>query len=83
MITHLGHTAIRTRDLDASLKFYTEVIGLREAFRMCGDDGKPFIRMERDEKTGYRYMKVGGLELRDQTEKKDTPDAEDTNKPKE
>ena len=43
MITHLGHTAIRTRDLDASLKFYTEVIGLREAFRMCGDDGKPFI----------------------------------------
>ena len=47
------------------------------------DDGKPFIRMERDEKTGYRYMKVGGIELRDQTEKKDTPDAEDTNKPKE
>ena len=39
--------------------------------------------MERDEKTGYRYMKVGGIELRDQTEKKDTPDAEDTNKPKE
>ena len=48
-----------------------------------GQDGKPFIRMERDEKTGYRYMKVGGIELRDQTEKKDTPDAEDTNKPKE
>lgn len=46
-------------------------------------DGKPFIRMERDEKTGYRYMKVGGIELRDQTEKKDTPDAEDTNEPKE
>ena len=46
-------------------------------------DGSPFIRMERDEKTGYRYMKVGGIELRDQTEKKDTPDAEDTNKPKE
>lgn len=46
-------------------------------------DGKPFIRMEHDEKTGYRYMKVGGIELRDQTEKKDTPDAEDTNEPKE
>lgn len=46
-------------------------------------DGKPFIRMERDEKTGYRYMRVGGIELRDQTEKKDTPDAEDTNEPKE
>lgn len=46
-------------------------------------DGKPFIRMERDERTGYRYMKVGGIELRDQTEKKDTPDAEDTNEPKE
>ena len=48
-----------------------------------GQDGKPFIRMERDEKTGYRYMKVGGIELRDQTEKKDTPAAEDTNEPKE
>lgn len=48
-----------------------------------GQDGKPFIRMERDEKTGYRYMRVGGIELRDQTEKKDTPDAEDTNEPKE
>lgn len=48
-----------------------------------GQDGKPFIRMERDEKAGYRYMKVGGIELRDQTEKKDTPDAEDTNEPKE
>ena len=46
-------------------------------------DGKPFIRMERDEKTGYRYMRVGGIELRDQTEKKDTPDAENTNEPKE
>ncbi|WP_276863085.1 DUF6249 domain-containing protein [Mediterranea massiliensis] len=49
-------------------------------------DGKPFIRMERDEKKGYRYMKVGGIELRDQTEKtekKDTPAAEDTNEPKE
>ena len=47
-------------------------------------DGKPFIRMERDEKKGYRYM--GGIELRDQTEKtekKDTPAAEDTNEPKE
>ena len=48
-----------------------------------GQVGKPFIRMERDEKTGYRYMRVGGIELRDQTEKKDTPDAEDTNEPKE
>ena len=48
-----------------------------------GQDGKPFIRMERDEKTGYRYMKVGGIELRDQTAKKETPAAEDTNEPKE
>ena len=46
-------------------------------------DGSPFIRMERDEKNGYRYMKVGGIELRDQSDKKETSSAEDTNEPKE
>lgn len=46
-------------------------------------DGKPFIRMERDEKSGYRYMKVGGIELCDNPEKKEEEtSAEATNEPK-
>lgn len=45
-------------------------------------DGKPFIRMERNEKSGYRYMKVGGIELCDKPEKKEEENpAEATNEP--
>lgn len=43
MIKGLGHTAIRTKDLDKSIAFYTEILGLKEAFRLTGEDGKPFI----------------------------------------
>ena len=35
----LSHVAIRTRDIRESIRFYTEVLGLREAFRMCREDG--------------------------------------------
>jgi lactoylglutathione lyase len=34
MITGLGHLAVRAKDLEASAKFYREVVGLQEAFRM-------------------------------------------------
>ena len=43
MIKGLGHIAIRAGNLDESLRFYREVLGLEEAFRLCGDDGKPFL----------------------------------------
>ena len=35
----LSHAAIRTRDIQESIRYYTEVLGLREAFRMYGEDG--------------------------------------------
>ena len=35
----LSHVAIRTRDILESVRFYTEVLGLREAFRMHREDG--------------------------------------------
>ncbi len=35
----LSHVAVRTRDIEASVRFYTEVLGLREAFRMHREDG--------------------------------------------
>lgn len=43
MIKNLGHIAIRSRDLDESLRFYKDILGLEEAFRLCGEDGKPYI----------------------------------------
>ncbi|MBR4577462.1 MAG: VOC family protein [Clostridia bacterium] len=35
----LSHAAIRTRDIEKSLAYYTTVLGLREAFRMYREDG--------------------------------------------
>ena len=40
MIKGLSHIAIRASDILSSARFYTEVLGLREAFRMHNDDGK-------------------------------------------
>lgn len=42
MVTHLGHLGITTSNLEASVAFYRDILGLREAFRM-GRDGKDFI----------------------------------------
>ncbi len=39
MIKGLSHIAIRASDILASVRFYTETLGLREAFRMYGEDG--------------------------------------------
>ena len=35
----LSHIAIRTRDILESVRYYTEVLGLQEAFRMYAEDG--------------------------------------------
>lgn len=35
----LSHAAIRTRDIQDSIRYYTEVLGLQEAFRMHREDG--------------------------------------------
>ena len=35
----LSHIAIRTRDILESVRYYTEVLGLQEAFRMHAEDG--------------------------------------------
>lgn len=39
IVAGLSHAAIRTRSIQNSLRFYTEVLGLREAFRMHREDG--------------------------------------------
>ena len=43
MIAGLGHVAFRTSDIDRTLEFYCEKLGLTEAFRLNNDDGKPWI----------------------------------------
>ena len=35
----LGHLAIRARDIEASAKFYREVVGFKEAFRSYNGEG--------------------------------------------
>ena len=37
--TGLCHVAIRTRNILESIRFYTDILGLPEAFRMHGEDG--------------------------------------------
>ena len=38
-VTGLGHAAIRARDLEAMLDFYTGTLGFQEMFRLNHDDG--------------------------------------------
>ena len=39
IIGGLSHAAVRTRSIAESIRYYTEVLGLREAFRMHREDG--------------------------------------------
>ena len=39
VIAGLSHAAIRTRNILDSVRYYTDVLGLREAFRMFREDG--------------------------------------------
>lgn len=43
MITGLGHAAFTTEDMDASLKFYCDVLGLKKAFELHNDRNEPWI----------------------------------------
>jgi lactoylglutathione lyase len=42
-ITGLGHVAIKVRDIDRTLAFYTGVLGMREMMRINKDDGTLWI----------------------------------------
>ena len=39
MIKGLGHLALRAKDIEETTRFYREVIGLKEAFRMYNSEG--------------------------------------------
>ena len=38
-VAGLSHAAVRVRSMQDSIRYYTQVLGLREAFRMYGEDG--------------------------------------------
>ena len=38
-VAGLSHAAVRTKNILESIRFYTEVLGLEEAFRMNAEDG--------------------------------------------
>ena len=40
MITGIGHTAYRVRDVEASIDFYCNKLGLKEMFRLNRDSGE-------------------------------------------
>jgi catechol 2,3-dioxygenase-like lactoylglutathione lyase family enzyme len=43
MIKGIGHTAYFVENMEASLHFYCEVLGLKKAFEFPRDDGSPWI----------------------------------------
>jgi catechol 2,3-dioxygenase-like lactoylglutathione lyase family enzyme len=57
----LNHVGIYTKDFEASLRFYTQTVGLREAFSIKDKDGKPTL-------TYLQFGKDTFLELAPATE---------------
>jgi lactoylglutathione lyase len=52
-LTSLGHVALRVKDLDRSLAFYTGKLGFREMFRLHRDNGDVWLVYLRITDTQY------------------------------
>lgn len=59
-ITGIGHLALRARDLDTVLAFYTEKLGFPELFRLTNDDGSPRLIYLRVTDTQYLELFPNG-----------------------
>ena len=61
MIKALAHASFAVKNLDASLRFYCEQLGLKLAFEVCGDNGKrrgAYIHVG-----GRSFLEIGEREL--------------------
>jgi lactoylglutathione lyase len=62
VITGIGHTAYRIKDLDASLRFYCGLLGFKEMFRLKRDTGEDWLVYLRVNDTTYVELFPGGEE---------------------
>ena len=62
--TGLGHVALRVRDLDQALAFYTGKLGFAEMLRLNRDDGSLALVYLRITDTDYLELFPGGTDER-------------------
>jgi len=43
LIRRIGHLAFHVRDMEATLRFYCDILGFRKAFELHRDNGEPWI----------------------------------------
>jgi lactoylglutathione lyase len=60
-LTGIGHVAIRARDLDSVVAFYTDKLGLAEMFRLNQDDGSLMLVYLRLTDTQYIEIFPNGV----------------------
>ena len=53
MIKQIGHNALRVTDMDKSVAFYQDVVGMTKEFEIFDDEGKPWIV----------YLKIGNKQF--------------------
>lgn len=63
-ITGIGHTALLVRDMEASSRFYSQILGFNKAFSLADDEGKPWIE----------YFRIGNNQFIELFYRKDEPD---------
>lgn len=69
VITGIGHTAYRVRDVEASLRFYSGVLGFRELFRLNRDTGELWLIYLRVNDDTYVELFPGGEDRTEVTPK--------------
>ena len=62
-LTHVDHVALTVPDLDAAMKFYTEVIGGEELYRVGPFDSADFPKAADGRDWGAAHLNVPGAKL--------------------
>jgi catechol 2,3-dioxygenase-like lactoylglutathione lyase family enzyme len=62
MIKGVAHNAFKVKDMERSLHFYCDVIGLKKAFDINDDNGNPWIIYVKISDTQFLELFYGGTE---------------------